>query len=162
MKKKVDISHLLPCPVVLLTSRGKEKRDAMTATCMFVSEEPPLLIVSVDKKYLSYRLIEEEGEFVLNIAAREQVKEARVLGAFHGDKVDKFSKAGIRTAEAKEVAPPLISGSYASIECKVVTSHAVAGNIVYLAQAVNVEVDNKKVPLAWWKDRYFALSEEVR
>ena len=46
-KKFPGVSHMLPCSVVLLTAGSKEKKDAMTATCMFISEDPPLFVVSI-------------------------------------------------------------------------------------------------------------------
>ena len=63
MKKELPgISRLLPCSVTLLTVGVKRKQDAMTASAMFVSENPPLLTVSVAKHIVSHDLIEQAGE----------------------------------------------------------------------------------------------------
>ena len=46
--REQDVSRtILPCAVTLLSAGTKEKRDAMTATAMFVSEDLPLVVVSV-------------------------------------------------------------------------------------------------------------------
>lgn len=162
MEKKISpVARLVPCSVVLLSVAGKKKRDAMTATCMFVSEDPAYFVVSVAKSTASYPLIEEAAEFVLNIASAGQAKLAKALGATHGDKVDKFAKFKIATEKSRVIASPAIKGSYAALECRVITSFPVGKYVMYLAEAVDYRVDEKAVPLAWLSNRYFALKDPV-
>ncbi len=113
--KKTKVSRIMPCSVNLLTVASKTEREAMTATAMFISEDPPLFVVSVQKNIQTHRIIEETGQFVLNIASTEQVKLAKKLGHEKAD--DKFKEFGIQTEKAKTVSAPLIKGSFASIEC---------------------------------------------
>ena len=162
MKKGMtDVSHLLPCSVVLLSSGNGKANDAMTATSMFVSEKQPMIVVSVDKGHLTHALIEETGEFVLNVASAGQAKLAKELGSIHGEKVDKFERFAIDTENADKVSAPLIKGSYAFIECAVITSFPVSTYTVYLANPVNFRVNSDLVPLVWHRDRYFSLKEEA-
>jgi flavin reductase (DIM6/NTAB) family NADH-FMN oxidoreductase RutF len=160
-KKMSPLTRLIPCSVVLLSAAAKQKKDAMTATCMFVSEDPAYFVVSAAKSSTTCRLIEESAEFVLNIASASQVKLAKALGATHGDKVDKFAKFKIATEKSKTIAAPGIKGSYASLECRVITSYPVGKYIVYLAEAVDYRVDEKARPLAWQANRYFTLKDPV-
>jgi flavin reductase (DIM6/NTAB) family NADH-FMN oxidoreductase RutF len=163
MKKSLlQISRFVPCSVALLTVAAKEKQDAMTASTMFVSENPPLLSVSVAKHIVSHDLIEKAGEFVLNLASKNQVKLAKQLGFTHGSKVDKFKRFSIRKEKGSKIGSPLIKGSFANIECKVITSLSAANYIVYLAEAVAWKIDDKLTPIAWYNNKYFALNEEVR
>jgi flavin reductase (DIM6/NTAB) family NADH-FMN oxidoreductase RutF len=158
----IDVSHLLPCSVVLLSAGNGKKKDAMTATSMFVSENPPLFVVSIDKGHLTHALIEETGEFVLNVASAGQVKLARELGSTHGEKQDKFERFAIETENAEKVSVPLIKGSFAFIECVVMTSFPVSTNTVYLAHAVNFKVNDDLIPLVWHLDRYYSLMDEAK
>ena len=50
-KKLLQVGHLVPRSVTFLSVAIKEKQDAMTASAMFVSEDPPLLVISVAKKH---------------------------------------------------------------------------------------------------------------
>lgn len=162
MKKKgSEISRLVPCSVTLLSVATKRKVDAMTASAMFVSESPPLLVVSVAKHIVSHNLIEEAGKFVLNIASTKQVKLAKQLGFTHGKEVDKFKRFNVPKAKASKVEAPLIKGSFANIECKVITSLSAANYVIYLAEVVASRVDEKLVPVAWFGNKYFALREAV-
>ena len=158
----ISISRLVPCSVALLTVAAKGEKDAMTASTMFVSENPPLLTVSVAKHIASHDLIEKAGEFVLNLASTNQVKLAKQIGFTHGGKLDKFKRFGIPKGKASKVGSPLIKGSFANIECRVITSLSAANYIVYLAEVVDYKIDNKLTPIAWHRNKYFALNEEVR
>jgi flavin reductase (DIM6/NTAB) family NADH-FMN oxidoreductase RutF len=158
--RKATVSRLMPCSVNLLTVASKTEREAMTATAMFISEDPPLFVVSVQKNILTHRLIEETGQFVLNIASTEQVKLAKKLG--HEKAADKFKEFGIQTEKAKTVGAPLVAGSFASIECKVITSFPAANFTVYVVEAVDYIFDEGLTPIVWDLNRYYALGKELK
>jgi len=163
MKNEIsNVSHLLPCSVVLLSVGNGKKKDAMTATSMFVSENPPLFVVSVDRGHLTHALIEETGQFVLNIASVSQAKLAMKLGSTRGDKVDKFKKFAIETEKATVVSAPIITGSFASIECNVLTSFPVSTYTVYLASAENFKVNESLTPLVWHFNRFYSVKNKVK
>lgn len=159
-RKKVNIGRMVPCSVTLLSVATKGKRDAMTASAMFVSEDPLLLVVSIAKDLVSHDLIEQAGEFVLNVASSEQVKLAMKLGFTHGGKVDKFKKFSISTGKGRKTKSPFIKGSFANLECKVITSLSAANYVVYLASVVAYRVDSKLTPIAWFNNKYFPLKKE--
>jgi flavin reductase (DIM6/NTAB) family NADH-FMN oxidoreductase RutF len=158
-KKLTDATRFIPCSVVLLSVGTEASRDAMTATATFVAENMPLLTVSVSKESTCHELIEKSGELALNVASAEQVGLARKLGATHGRDMDKFAEFEIKTEAAEKISAPLISGSLANIECKVITSFPAANYIVYLVEVVEFKQDDQKVPIAWFKDGYFALDK---
>ncbi len=161
-KKRQGVSRIsLPCPVILLSAGTAEKKDAMTATAMFVSEEPPLVVVSVGKNSFSHGLIEKTGEFVLNVAETGQVKLAQLLGATHGGELDKFKKFNIGVERAESVVSPRIKGSFSHLECKIITSYPLGHYVLYLASVSAYKVNEKKVPLAWHDLKYFSLDKRV-
>ena len=152
----------MPCSVVLLSVGDGDSRDAMTATAMFVAENIPLLVVSVSKESTCHALIEKYGEFCLNVASKDQIDLARKLGATHGKAMDKFEAFNIEVEKASKIKSPMIAGSFANLECKVVTSHTAASYIVYMAEVTAYKTDDKRTPVAWHNDRYFALQNEIR
>ncbi len=160
-KKLLKVGRVVPSSVTLLSVATKEKQDAMTASAMFVSEDPPLLVISVAKHIVSHDLIEKAGEFVLNVASTNQVKLAMQLGFTHGRKLDKFKKFRIPKGKASKIRSPLIKGSFANIECRVITSLSAANYVIYLAEVVAYRIDNKLTPIAWYRNRYFPLKEAV-
>ncbi len=156
-----EISRLVPCSVNFLSVATEGKQDAMTASAMFVSESPPLLVISVAKRIVSHDLIEKAGEFVLNVASTNQVKVSRQLGFTHGREIDKFKKFNISKEKASKIGSPLIKGSFANLECRVITSLSAANYIIYLAEVVAYKVNTKLTPIAWYNNKYFALNKEI-
>jgi flavin reductase (DIM6/NTAB) family NADH-FMN oxidoreductase RutF len=156
------ITAMLPCPAVIVTAAAGERRDAMTATALFVSEVPPLVAVSLAAHHLTSELIEQTGEFVINVATPEQVELVRKLGSTHGREVDKFEKFGLITTPSEIAAAPRLAGSYAGLECRVVGSHAAGAYRVYVAEILADAVDADKAPLLWYRGRFFSMGPEVR
>lgn len=154
-------TRVVPCSVVLLTAGTKERRDAMTATAMFVAENLPLLTISLSKRGTCHEIIEETGACCINVASVDQVDLARQLGAAHGRKVDKFAKFNIPVQEPSAIKAPRIRGSFANLECAVITSHQAGNYIVYLVEVVAFSMEEKLVPLAWCGDHYYALDKKV-
>jgi flavin reductase (DIM6/NTAB) family NADH-FMN oxidoreductase RutF len=160
-KNLIEATRLVPCSVVLLSVGTKEEKDAMTATAMFVAENLPLLTISLSKGSSCHDMIEKTGECALNIASTGQVALAKKLGATHGKDVDKFKEFKIPLEKASKIKSPLIGGSFANLECKVITSHQAGNYIVYLVEVVAYKVDAKQVPIAWHQNKYFALNKEA-
>lgn len=151
------VTGILPCAAVILTVAAGGQRDAMTATAVFVSEDPPLVSVSVAEHLLTHDLIEQAGEFVVNLATPEQLELVRKLGSSHGRDMDKFERFDIVTEPSEKLSAPRIAGSYACLECRVFASHRVATYWVYEAKVVAYGWDKGRGPLVWHQGRYFAL-----
>jgi cob(II)yrinic acid a,c-diamide reductase len=154
-------TRTVPCSVVLLTVGTKEKRDAMTATAMFVAESLPLLTISLAKSSTCNETIEKTGECGINVASADQVNLARRLGAAHGRDVDKFNDFSIPVEEPSMIKAPLIKGSYANLECKVITSHQAGNYMVYIVEVVAFKVNEDLVPMAWHGNSYYALEKRI-
>ncbi len=74
----------------------------------------------------------------------------------------KLTSSSLPTETPTKIKSPLIKGSYANIECKVITSFSAGNYTIYLSEALDFKVNEKQIPLAWHQNRYFALSERVR
>jgi flavin reductase (DIM6/NTAB) family NADH-FMN oxidoreductase RutF len=70
MKISKGASNLMyPCPVTLVTCRGNTGRDNIIAVAWIgvLSTKPPLIGIGLNKSRFSTLMIEESGEFVVNI-----------------------------------------------------------------------------------------------
>lgn len=154
----------LPCSVVILSAQSDKRQGAMTATAMFVSQVPPLLVVSVSKTFATYQLIEKSKEFAINVIADNQLELSRKFGSVHGYEVDKFQKFGISTESASSIGAPLITGCFAHLECQVTSAlWEVAGNhAIYLAAVVAFKMNEKLKPVVWLNNRYFEVGVQCK
>jgi flavin reductase (DIM6/NTAB) family NADH-FMN oxidoreductase RutF len=159
--RDVSVTGLIPCPVVILTAAAEGRRDAMAATAIFVAEVPPLVSVSLAGHYLTNELIEESGEFVVNLATSELIELVRNLGSAHGRDVDKFEIFGVETEPSETVLAPRIMGAYACLEGKVVESHSAEGYRVHTAKVSASVVHEERNPLLWHRGRYFSVGTPV-
>ena len=123
-KVNVDLSashHLLhPRNTVLVSCIGKDgKANIVTlAWCMPTSINPPLVAISITPGKHSHRLIQESGEFVVNIPTMDIVKETLICGNVSGRTVNKFRRAKLTPIPAQKVRAPLIKECIAHLECR--------------------------------------------
>ena len=127
--KKVEVdlpsAHRLIHPehVVLVSCVDKSgKPNIITlAWSMPTSINPPMLAISVRSrapKRLSYEMIAETREFVVNVPTMDIVKETLFCGRRSGRKFDKFKETGLTPLKARIVKPPIIKECVAHLECK--------------------------------------------
>ena len=163
-KSLVRATMQLPCSVTILTARANDVQGAMTASSMYVSQVPPLLVVSVSKTFATYQLIEKTKEFAINIIADIQNDLAEKFGSVHGFEVNKFEEFGVQTEPASVIKALLIKGCFANIECQVKSSiWDVEGNhAIYIVEVVGFKMDNKLSPMVWLNNKYFRVGNECK
>ncbi len=154
----------LPCSVVIISAKADNRQGAMTATAMYISQTPPLLVVSISKTFATYQLIEKSKGFAINVVADTQLDLSRQFGSVHGYEVDKFQEFGISTESASRIGAPLISGCFANLECQVKSSlWEVEGNhAVYVAEVLAFKMNEKLKPLVWLNSQYFEVGAQCR
>jgi len=108
---------------LLLVSIGQqEKPNVMTIGwgTIGIVWEKPTFIVLVRPSRFTYGLIEETGDFTVNVPPVEISEKVSVCGTVSGREHDKFMEQKLTAIPAKEVRSPLIEECLAHYECKVV------------------------------------------
>ncbi len=154
----------LPCSVVIVSANADSRQGAMTATAMYVSQVPPILVVSLSKTFATYELIEKSKNFAINVIADTQLNLAKKFGTVHGYEVDKFQEFSISTEPASMIGAPLISGCFANLECQVRSSlWEVEGNhAIYVAEVLAFKMNEKLKPLVWLNNQYFQVGAKCQ
>ena len=154
----------LPCSVVIISAQDGGRQGAMTATAMYVSQVPPLLVVSLSKTFATYHLIEKSKQFVVNVIADTQLDLARKFGSAHGYEMDKFQEFGLSTEPAEKVNAPVISACYANFECQVRSSlWEVEGNhAIYVAEVSAFKMNEELKPMVWLNNQFFQVGTQCR
>jgi flavin reductase (DIM6/NTAB) family NADH-FMN oxidoreductase RutF len=127
-------------PCILVTSgKGEKINVASVAWSMPVNDEPPMLAVALAENHYTSELIEQTGEFAVNVPGENLLPALMTCGSISGRKADKFKKAGITPAAGNKIATPHIAECVGFVECKVRETHRldgvllVIGNVVYAA-----------------------------
>lgn len=154
----------LPCSVVAVTTKAGNKQDGMTANATYISQVPPLILISVSKEFTTYELIEKAKEFAINILSEKQIDLAKKLGSVHGKGIDKLKEYSIPSEAASIVKAPLIKDCFGHIECKVRSSFSeIEGDhALYIGEVVSFKMDNSLKPLVWLENKYFKVGAECK
>lgn len=166
---------LYPLPAVLITVADKQGTPnvftvAWTGT---ICSDPAMVSISVRPQRHSYHMIEETGEFVINLTTKKLVYATDYCGVKSGRDEDKFKAAKLTPVMAEKVKAPLIEESPVNIECKVKEIVKLGTHDMFLAEVVAVHADEaymdengkfslaKAEPIVYSHGTYYALGKEL-
>ncbi len=145
MKKSFKGSALLaPLPVVMVSCGSKEKNNENIITIGWtgiINSSPAITYVSIRPERYSHDIIEESGEFVINLTTGALAKETDFCGVKSGRDLDKFKEMGLTKEYGEEVSCPMIVESPVNLECKVIGKQTFNTHDMYMAEIVKVHVD---------------------
>lgn len=138
-------TYLYPVPVVL-ASCGTEKPNIITLAWVgTVCSDPPTIGIAIRPSRYSHGLIEDTGEFVINIPGEDMLEVTDQCGHVSGRDLDKFGAFGLTPEPGSEVKTPLIAECPVNMECKVVRKIPLGSHDLFLGEVVAVHVDETVV-----------------
>ena len=167
---------LYPLPAVMVScARAGERPDIVTvAWAGTVCTDPAMVSISLRPSRYSYGIIDETGEFVINLVTEELIKACDFCGVKSGRDTDKFLETGLSALPAARLSSaPLIAQSPINIECRVVQKLTPGSHHIFLARVEAVDIDedrldeNGKFELnraglaAYSHGEYFALGRKL-
>lgn len=143
MKKVLKPCTMMsPLPVTMVTVSDKGKDNIITvAWTGVINSIPPRVYISVRENRHSYEMINNSGEFVINLVNKRLTACADWCGIRSGSEFDKFQEMGLTKSKAQVVNAPLIEECPVNIECKVFETVDLGSHRMYLADVVAVNVD---------------------
>jgi flavin reductase (DIM6/NTAB) family NADH-FMN oxidoreductase RutF len=134
---------LHPMHTVLISCIGKAGKPNITtlAWAMPTSIKPPLLAISLAPTRHSHTLIEESGEFVVNIPTLEILQAVYACGSLTGRSFEKFKKTNLSQMPAKKVKAPAIRECIAHLECSVNNKFTTGDHTIYVGEILEAYAD---------------------
>jgi len=123
MKYSEKTMEIMQNPGLLLVSVGKDgKLNAMTIGWGFIGViwRKPVFIVAVRPSRYTYKLIEETGDFTVNVPSKEMSDVVEYCGTVSGREHDKFKEKNLKAVPSKHVKSPIIDQCPINYECKVI------------------------------------------
>jgi flavin reductase (DIM6/NTAB) family NADH-FMN oxidoreductase RutF len=141
--KKIPWAALYPCPVVLATCVASDGKPNIIplAWAGVACSDPPIIGLAIKPSRYSYKLIEESGDFVVNIPNMNLSKEADFCGMVSGRNVDKFKETGLTAKPSDKVKAPLIQECPVNLECVLKKKIHLGVHDLFLGEVVLVHVD---------------------
>ena len=166
---------LYPLPAVLVSVADKKGNSnlftvAWTGT---ICSDPPMVSISVRPERYSYHMIEETGEFVINLTTEALAYDTDYCGVKSGKDVDKWKETGLQKVPGEKVNVPMVEESPVTLECRVTEKKELGSHHMFLAEVVAVHVDEKYMdetgkfhlndakPLVYSHGRYLSTGKEI-
>ena len=165
-----------PLPAVMVSTADKEGNSniltvAWTGT---VCTNPAMVYISVRPERYSYHMIEESGEFVINLTTEQLAYATDYCGVRSGRDVDKWKECHLTAKKAEKLQyAPVIEEAPVNIECVVTKVEKLGSHHMFLAEVKAVQVDesymdekgkfelNKTGLLAYSHGEYLGLGKKI-
>ncbi|MDA3816813.1 MAG: flavin reductase family protein [Prolixibacteraceae bacterium] len=164
----------LPATMVSCGENEQEYNIITIAWTGTVNSKPPMCYISVKPERHSHSIIKRTGEFVINLTTENLSKKTDWCGCKSGRKFNKWKEMNLTPGAAKIVKAPIIEEAPVSIECIVKDIIPLGSHDMFLAEVVNVRVDDKYMdketgkydlaganPLVFNHGAYFKLGQKI-
>lgn len=166
---------LYPLPAVLVSVADRAGRSnlftvAWTGT---ICSDPPMVSISVRPERYSYHMIDETGEYVINLTTESLAYATDYCGVKSGRDIDKWKETGLTQIRGGHVQAPMVAESPVNIECRVTQKLKLGTHHMFLAEVLAVHVDeqymdetgrfllNDAKPLVYSHGRYLGVGKEI-
>lgn len=136
---------IYPLPAVMVSVGDEIDSNIITiAWTGTVCTNPAMCYISVRKERHSYKYLEKNGEFVINLTTKDLAKATDYCGVVSGSKVDKWEDMGLTKGPANHLKhAPIIMECPVNIECEVVEVKELGSHDMFLAKVVGVQVSDE-------------------
>ena len=161
---------LRPVPVVLVScGHGTQANIITIAWTGILCSNPPQMGIGVRPERHSHKLIQETGEFVINVPGEGLLDEVEYCGFISGQEVDKFKARDLTPAPGSAVQAPIIAECPINLECRLVHTLPLGSHDLFVGEVVAVQfseevldergrVDNNKFkPILFTGDEYWGM-----
>ncbi len=168
-------TDLYPVPVVMVSCLDQNGR-ANIITLAWVGtlcSEPPMVGISIRRERFSHRVIEDTGEFVVNIPSEEQAWILDRCGLVSGKTLDKFQEFGLTPVAGARVRAQLIAECPVNLECRVRQVIPLGSHDLFIGEILAVHAEEAVLdshgridlararPVAYGSAAYWGLRGEI-
>lgn len=171
--KPGNMLYPLPAVLVSVADRAGDKNLFTVAWTGTICSDPPMVSISVRPERYSYHMIEETGEFVVNLTTESLAYATDYCGVKSGRDVNKWQKMNLTPIPGEYVGAPMVAESPVNIECKVIQKLELGTHHMFLAEVLAVHADERYVdqtgrfhlndakPLVYSHGKYLAVGKEI-
>lgn len=167
---------IYPLPAVLV-SCGTQVEEYNIITISWVGTlctNPPLCYISVRPERHSHQIIEQSGEFVINLTNEAMAFATDWCGVRSGKDHQKFEAMHLTPAKSKTIQAPIIQEAPLSIECRIKEKIPLGSHDMFIAEVLNIQADEQYIDkttgqfdmkaaklIAYSHGHYYRLGEEI-
>jgi len=142
--KAGNVLYPLPAVMVSVANKANETNILTIAWTGTICSDPAMVYISVRPQRHSYHMLQETGEFVINLTTESLLKATDYCGVKSGRTVDKWKEMGLTKGVASALKyAPIIEESPVNIECKVTEVKQLGTHDMFLAEVQKVQVSEE-------------------
>jgi len=146
MKKEIPIqkstSLINPGCVVLASVKYKGKSNVITLAWQTpLSIKPKLLGISVGFTRFSHDMIQNAGEFAINIPGKNLLEEVHGCGRISGKDTDKFQKFHLTEEPSANIPSPGVEDCLGIIECTLVDQFTTGDHTFFVGRVLGAKAE---------------------
>jgi len=142
---------------VVTTCDGDRPAGVTVNTFASISLNPPLVMVSIDKRSHMHDLTAHMGFFAVNILGADQQEVSRRFAGQTGDRNDRFRQTSFH---AGKTGAPILDDAIAHVECRVVEVYPAGDHSIFLGQVEALGASAGE-PLVYYRARYGVFTADV-
>ncbi len=170
--KPGNMLYPLPAVLVSVADRAGNLNLFTVAWTGTVCSDPPMVSISVRPERYSYHMIEETGEFVVNLTTESLAYATDYCGVRSGRDTDKWREMNLTPLKGEHVQAPMVAESPVNLECRVTQQLKLGTHTMFLAEVLAVHVDERYLDargrlhlkeaglLVYSHGRYFGIGKE--
>ncbi|GGM05785.1 flavin reductase [Dactylosporangium sucinum] len=152
-----------PSGVSVVTTAVPDGWHGMTASSFSsVSLDPPLILVCLNRRIHTHRLIETSGVFAVSILAKDQTMIGRRFAGQEAGVTDRFAGSPWQT---RVTGAPVLTDAVGWMDCRVVHAHEGGDHTIFVGHVVAASTERVVAPLLFhsraWGQLADVLPEEV-
>lgn len=145
--------------IYVLTARCGNRQHGMSSSwATQVSGNPILLMIAVDREHFTHQMILESGAFALNVVG---VQDKRLEDYFYSSASRQPDNLEPFALETGATGTPLLRDALASLDCRVVSSHAAGDHTLFIGEVVEARMRATDRPLTSHDLPYVYLGGKV-
>ena len=147
--------------VALICTGEAGERFGLTATAVCsVTDDPPTVLVCVNRGASAHDVIAESGVFSVNLLAAEHQK---IAGIFAGQSdlngEERFNVEGYEW-HAHASGTPWLGGAVAHLDCRVTESHQFSTHTIFLGEVLDGDCNDDAEPLLYVRGQFSELASD--
>jgi len=155
--------EFMPTGLFLLTAahNGQDNWQFVQRGLPISAGPPTTVMVILSHSNRTTELVDAAGEFGLAICAPRQAEMVVGSRGVSGHKVeDKFAQFGMERLPATHIQAPLIAGSYANLECRVVKTLDLGDRSAYVAEVLAMYHNPSTEPLVHYARKIYRFLQD--
>lgn len=147
-----------PTGVTVVTTCDGDRPAGLTVNAFAsISLDPPLVMVSIDKRSHLHDLVVQAGFFAANILGTDQQELSRRFAGQTGDRNDRFRQTPFH---AGKTGAPILDAAIAHVECRIVAVYPAGDHTILLGQ-VEALGASAGDPLVYYRASYGSFAADV-